>query len=108
MASGEMTWGGVELLTHRYIGNVKNDVSASTIEDDLKARGIEVISLVENDVKNHVRYKSFKLSVRRGDSSKIDDAEFWPSNVIVRRWHNPRQPRSHDDHGGAAAPVLIS
>ena len=92
------------MLAHRYIGNVRHDVTAAMIEEDLKRRDVEVVSLVENDVRKHTRYKSFKLSVKRNDSVKIDVEDFWPSNVVVRRWHNPRQPRpGHEGNDGASA-----
>ena len=104
--TGEMSWGGVDLLTHRYIGNVRNDVTADMIVNDLKARDIDVVSVEENVVTKHTRYKSFKLSVKRADTDKVDDAGFWPSNVVVRRWWHPRQPRNDGD--GAAGAVLAS
>ena len=94
------------MLAHRYIGNVRHDVTAAMIEEDLKRRDVEVVSLVENDVRKHSRYKSFKLSVKRCDSGKIDVEDFWPSNVVVRRWHNPRQskaPAGQDGNDGASA-----
>ena len=104
VSNGELSWGGVELLTHRYIGNVRHDVTAAMIAEDLRRRDVEVVSLVENDVKKHSRYKSFKLSVKRCDSGKIDVEDFWPSNVVVRRWHNPRHSKpGQDGNDGASA-----
>ena len=97
VTNGEISWGGVEMLSHRYIGNVRSDVSAQMIEDDLKTRDINVISVEENQIRSHSRYKSFKLTVKRIDSSKIDDADFWPANVVIRRWHHPRRPQNTDD-----------
>jgi hypothetical protein len=89
----DVSWGGVELLAHRYIGNIRNDVNKETIEEDLKSSGIRSLSLSENVTKKHDRFKSFKLSFSRSDIAKIDDPSFWPKDVVVRPWHRPRQPK---------------
>ena len=104
--TGELSWGGVELLSHRYIGNVNSNVTASMIEDDLKSRGIDVVKLEENVITKHSRFKSFKLTVKRDDEEKVDDRGFWPMYVLCRPWYNPRQPRGDRDGAGAVTPVL--
>ena len=104
--TGEISWGGVDLLAHRYIGNVRNDVTAKMIKDDLKGRNVDVVDVTENEVKKHTRYKSFKLTIKRGNIGEIDDPNFWPSNVIIRRWHNPRPPRDDRDGDAAAAAAI--
>ena len=78
-------------MAYRYVGNVRTEVSADVIMADLTTRGIRN-ARVELNVET-ARSKSFKVSFNRDDGEKIDDAAFWPSNVIVRRWHNPRQKR---------------
>ena len=103
--TGELSWGGVELLSHRYIGNVDSNVTASMIEDDLKARGVDVVKLEQNVITKHSRFKSFKLTVKRDDEEKVDDHGFWPMYVLCRPWYNPRQPRSDRDGASAVVPV---
>ena len=103
--TGELSWGGVELLSHRYIGNVHSNVTTSMIESDLKSRGVDVVKLEENVITKHSRSKSFKLTVKRGDEEKVDDHGFWPVNVLCRPWFNPRQPRGDRDGAAAVAPV---
>ena len=52
--SGELSQGGVDQLSHKYIGYVKNDITAEMIKDDLKQRGnVDVVSLVENEITKH-------------------------------------------------------
>ena len=52
--SGELLWGGIVQLSHKYIGYVKNDVTAEMIKEDLKQRGnVDVVSLVENEITKH-------------------------------------------------------
>ena len=52
--SGELLWGGIVQLSHKYIGYVKNDITAEMIKDDLKQRGnVDVVSLVENEITKH-------------------------------------------------------
>ena len=103
--TGELSWGGVELLSHRYIGNVNSDVTAIMIENDLKSRGVDVVKLEENVITKHSRFKSFKLTVKRDDEEKVDDRGFWPMYVLCRPWYNPRQPRGDRDGASAAAPL---
>ena len=106
VTSGEISWGGVDLLVHRYIGKVRNDVTTIMIEEDLKARGVEIINLEENVEKKHARYKSFKLTVKQTAKALISQKGFWPSGVLVRPWFDPRQRR--DDTDGAGVPTLAS
>ena len=67
------------------------------IANNLKERNVDVVAVVENEAKKHTRYKSFKLTVKRVNANIIDSANFWPSNVFVRRWHNLRQRRLSGD-----------
>ena len=101
--TGEMSWGGVELLSHRYIGNVNSSVTAEMIENDIKSRGVDVVKLEENTITKHSRFKSFKLTVKRNDKEKVDDHSFWPMFVVCRPWYQPRQPPA--DHDGTTAVV---
>ena len=64
------------------------------IEEDVKSRGIDVVKLEENVVTKHSRFKSFKLTVKRGDDDKVNDNSFWPDGVLIRRWYNPRNSRT--------------
>ena len=70
------------------------------MEADLRAWGVDVISLDELGRK-HSRFKSFKLSIKKDDQEKIDDASFWPPNVKVRRYFAPQCPRASDDDNAA-------
>ena len=86
---------------------MRKEVAADTIEADLVRRGIRNVKVALN-VESE-RSKSFKVSFNRDDGDKVDDATFWPSNVVVRRWHHPRQSRpamsdrSNDSVGTAAS-----
>ena len=94
-------------MTHRYVGNVRKEVDADTIEADLVRRGIRNVKVALN--MESERSKSFKVSFNWNDGDKVDDATFWPSNAVIRRWHHPRQPRpvttdrSYDSVGTAAS-----
>jgi hypothetical protein len=93
VSTGDVTWGGVDLLAHRYLGIVQNAVEKETIENDLNNRGISNLTLVENLNKKHSRLKSFKMSFSRNQCSTVDDPSFWPENVILCFWNRPRLPR---------------
>ena len=92
-----MSWGGVKLHAYRYVGNVSPGVDAKTIEEDIRGRGVDLVSLEENTV-THGRFKSFKLTVNRSDLHLIDDPDFWPKDVKVRRFIHPRpRPNPNSD-----------
>ena len=107
MTAGELSWGGVDLLTHKYIGYVHSNVTAEMIKDDLKQRGkVDVVALEENVITKHARFKSFKLTVKRADAETVEDRGFWPKGVLVRPWYEPRQRTNHEaleasDHADA-------
>ena len=98
VSDGEVSWGGVERLAYRYIGNVRPDVQQKEIEDDLRKRGVNFISL-ESNVNTHGRFKSFKLTVNRGDLEVIDQPNFWPCGISYRPF---RLQRSKPTSGGNA------
>jgi hypothetical protein len=99
-STGDMTWGGNEFNAHRYIGNVRSDADIEVIKKDIEAKGVAVVSLVQNKTEKPARSISFKLTVKKSDCAKIDDATFWPTNVIVRYWHKPRLPRDRRGNDG--------
>ena len=91
ISTGVMSWGGNDILAHRYVGNVRTNVTADTINEDLLSLKIRNVKVEVNVESTHS--KSFKVSFNREDAVLVDDASFWPANVIVRRWHNPRPSR---------------
>ena len=101
ISNGEVSWGGNDLMSHWYVGNVKTNVTTDDIKKDFESRGICGYKIELNRESDYS--KSFKISFKRDDDDKIADGSFWPKGVIYRRWHNPRAPRQTGSFGSSGS-----
>ena len=101
VSNGEVSWGGNDLMSHWYVGNVKTNVTTDDIKKDFESRGICGYKIELNRESDYS--KSFKISFKRDDDDKIADGSFWPKGVIYRRWHNPRAPRQTGSFGSSGS-----
>ena len=90
-SSGAMSWGGANLTVETYIGRVDFDVTSDLIKTDLVGRGVDVISIEENDTR-HGLFKSFKMVIKKTDFDDLNSPELWPEGVVFRRFRRPRPP----------------
>ena len=37
------------------------------------------------------KFNSFKLIVSKDDADKVNDSQFWPQGIYIRRWHEEKQ-----------------
>jgi hypothetical protein len=79
-----------------FIYRVHKDDGAKELTDYLSKNGVTVRVL---NIKSHdeAKYNSFKLSVSTDDAVKVNDPQFWPSGIYVRRWHDDRQRNNPQD-----------
>ena len=88
-SSGVMSWTGANLTVESYIGRVDFSVTADVIKSDLIDRGMNVISIEENETR-HGLYKSFRLVVKKSDFDTLNSPDSWPEGVVFRRFRRPR------------------
>ena len=83
--TGVISWKGADLTVARYVGRVAFGTPASDIQESLKSRGVDVVSLDAVTTK-HDRFASFKLVIKKSQLELIQKDDFWPDGVIVGRW----------------------
>ena len=80
-----MSLKGADLTVAKYIGRLDNETQADDVKGLLEEKGVDVVSIDPIKAK-HDRFKSFKLVVKRSQLSIVEDAELWPTGVIVGRF----------------------
>jgi hypothetical protein len=90
VSGGEISWGGAELTMDMYIGRVATNVDITVVREYIEKAGVSVVNFEELPRK-HERFKSFKLTLKRSDLTKIRDPEFWPEGVVFRNYFRPHQ-----------------
>jgi hypothetical protein len=98
--TGLVSWKGADLTVSRYIGRVANGTSTEEIAEFLKQSDVTVIELTRHETKYSFFQSyiiSYKLVIRKSDLSKIEDENFWPQEVVVRRYFTRRAPQVPDE-----------
>ena len=80
---------GADLTVNRYVGRFHNETTTDAVRQFIVDEGITVVEL-EVLVTKHNRFKSFRLRVKRSDLPRIEDAEFWPTGVILSPFFRPK------------------
>ena len=93
VSQGLMSWKGADLTTNIYIGNVDVSTSTDDVKAGISAQGVEVVELEELK-RNHNRFKSFRLCIRKSERPKITVPEFWPEGVIIRNFFWGKDPKN--------------
>ena len=86
---------------------MENSVSEDDIRHWVEAVGVNIIAL-EELVRRHTLWKSFKITVRRADAKSIEDPMFWPGGVVVQPFYRPKaeaQAQSWAKHSDSKAPT---
>ncbi len=54
------------------------------------------VTVRELIIKSHdeSKYNSFILSVSTSDAAKVNDPDFWPTGIYVRRWRDDQQRKN--------------
>ena len=86
---GLVSFKGVDQTITKYIGHVENSVGEDDIRNWIEAGGVSVVELSDL-VRRHSLWKSFKVTVKRSDITKIEDPLFWPGGVVVRPFYRPK------------------
>ena len=89
VSDGLVSFKGVDQTVTKYIGHVENSVGEDDIRNWVESGDVGVVEL-KDLVRRHSLWKSFKLTVKKSDVSKIDDPLFWPGGVVVRPFYRPK------------------
>ena len=103
VSDGLLSINGVDLTISRYIGRIANGTNLSDLKGYIEGQGVNIVALEQLATK-HDSFQSYKLVVRRVDLAKIEDENFWPTGVVIRRFFKPKQSSAD----GAVAVVPIS
>jgi hypothetical protein len=79
-----------ELTVDRYLGNVGINEDNLKVKEYIENAGITLVNFQENK-RNHERFKSFKLTVKRSHLTLLEDPELWPEGVVISNFFCPRQ-----------------
>ena len=98
VSAGLVSLKGADLTVAKYIGRLDNATEADDIRKLLVDKGVDVISIDQIKV-NHDRFKSFKLVIKKSHLSIVEDAELWPTGVVVGRFWTAKPANSSDQNG---------
>ena len=70
-----------------YLGLFDINAECDEVKASIEAQGVGVVELDELK-RQHNRFKSFRLCIRKKDLDTVKDAEFWPEGVVVRKYFN--------------------
>ena len=94
MNDGLLSLKGADLTVSFYVGQIDNSVEVSDLRTFIEGQNVRVVEL-EELVRRHNRFKSFRLCVKKGDIESIKDANFWPEGIVLRRFF-----RKQNNDGG--------
>ena len=73
----------------RYVGRIANGTSLEDLREFIRGKDVDVVTLEQLSTR-HDLFQSYKLVVKKSDLQKIENEDFWPSGIIVRRYFSPR------------------
>lgn len=103
-AGGQNTFAAVVRRAHLYVGNVRPHVSKETVADYVREKVPNAnFDIEELPKREEALSRAFKLSVDFSLLSTFNSPDFWPQDVMVKRFFHPkRKPQQWD--GGQRDP----
>ena len=85
VSQGLMSFKGADLTVNFWVGYAHVDSTADDIKSWTEGQGVKVVEVVDIP-QRHNRFKSFKLCIRKKDTEKIHEEDFWPEGIILRKF----------------------
>ena len=94
------------MTVNKYVGRVHNDVSVDDLRKYISDSGVTVVELEALSTK-HQRFQSFRLRVKRSDLGQIEQAEYWPTGVLLSPFFRPRGREEQLNTDGVSAEASL-
>ena len=92
------------MTVNKYVGRVHNDVSMEDLRKYISDSGVTVVELEALSTK-HTRFQSFRLKL--SDLGQIEQAEYWPTGVVLSPFVRPRGREEQLNTDGVSAEVSL-
>lgn len=75
---------------HFFVYRVHRDDGVCELTNYIMQKGITIRELTKTS-HTESKFNSFKLIVSKDDADKVNDSQFWPQGIYIRRWHEEKQ-----------------
>ena len=93
VSAGLLSFKGVDQTVTKYVGHVANSASIEDVrkwlESENEIGSVSVVNL-EELVRRHTLWKSFKVTIKREDKKTVENPMFWPKGVVARPFFHPK------------------
>ena len=85
VSDGLISVKGADLTVFFYVGNVQNGVKMDDLKSFIEQQNVSVVE-IKDIARKHNRFQSFRVCIKKKDIDAIKDPNFWPEDIIVRRF----------------------
>ena len=85
VSEGLTSWRGADLTLNLYLGYFDINTSHEEVKSGIESQGVNVVELEELR-RQHNRFKSFRLCIRKKDMDQVKESDFWPEGVVLRKF----------------------
>ena len=73
------------MTVNLYLGYVDLETENDHIKSDFEERGVKVVELEELS-RQHNKFKSYRLCIRKKDYNELIKGEFLPEGVVIKKF----------------------